>query len=139
MDITGTGNDEFAAHIQYIDLAISIWQRIIGPSDLFPLTNQIRIFHDGKLIPLCGKNQRSLDRKAPLCTMFNLAHSIPYLAFHIIPACIIPAYLGIVNTNRLSLKIFGYMQKSALFAPLSFLLKVQFVRQLASFSKDVCL
>ena len=107
MDITGTGNDEFTAHIQYIDLAISIWQRIIGPSDLFPLTNQIRIFHDGKLIPLCGKNQRSLDCKAPLCTMFNLAHSIPYLAFHIIPACIIPAYLGIVNTNRLSQKIFG--------------------------------
>ena len=30
------------------------------------------------------------------------------------------------------------MQKWGLFAPLSFLLKVQFVRQLASFSKDVC-
>lgn len=30
------------------------------------------------------------------------------------------------------------MQKSALFTSLSFLLKVQFVRQLASFSKDVC-
>jgi len=31
------------------------------------------------------------------------------------------------------------MQKWGLFASLSFLLKVQFVRQLASFSKDVCL
>lgn len=30
------------------------------------------------------------------------------------------------------------MQKSTLFTSLSFLLKVQFVRQLASFSKDVC-
>ena len=107
MDITGTGNDEFAAHIQDIDLAVLIRQRVIGSCNLFSLANQIRIFHDGKLIPLCGKNQRPLDCKAPLCTMFNLAHSIPYSAFHIILACILPVLLGSVNRNRLSQKIFG--------------------------------
>ena len=70
--------------------------------------------------------------------MFNLAHSIPYSAIHIILSCIISTFLVTVNANKCFNNIFGYMQKSTLFTSLSFLLKVQFVRQLASFSKDVC-
>ena len=65
-----------------------------GSCNLFPLTNQIRIFHDGKLIPLCGKNQRPFDCKAPLRKIFNLAHSIPYSAIHIILSYIISNIFG---------------------------------------------
>ena len=70
------------------------------------------------------------DCKAPLRKIFNLAHSIPYSAIHINLSYIISTFLVTVNTNKCFNNIFGYMQKNTLFTSLSFLLKVQFVRQI---------